>query len=155
MRCIYVCMYVCHCVSCPSFLTHLHSPLLSLLGPLDGRSPVAMMSRLVLLLLAAHVAAAAIPTSPCHSAPAAQLPFCNASLARSARVEDVVSRLSLAEKASLLGNGAAAVPRIGLAAYQWWNEGLHGVANSPGREVVAALGSDAIAAITQAVVEWS
>jgi len=39
-----------------------------------------------------------------------------------------VSYLTPAEKAGLLVNGAAAVPRIEWPAYNWWSEALHGVA---------------------------
>jgi beta-glucosidase len=46
------------------------------------------------------------------------------------RVKDLVSRLSLDEKASLLGYRSKAVPRLGIPAYNWWNEGLHGVARA-------------------------
>ena len=43
------------------------------------------------------------------------------------RVRDLVSRLSLAEKISEMRNGAAAIPRLGIPAYDYWNECLHGV----------------------------
>ncbi|HVV56344.1 MAG TPA: glycoside hydrolase family 3 N-terminal domain-containing protein [Mucilaginibacter sp.] len=46
------------------------------------------------------------------------------------RVRDLVSRLTLEEKASLLGYNSKAVPRLGIPAYNWWNEGLHGVARA-------------------------
>jgi beta-glucosidase len=46
------------------------------------------------------------------------------------RVKDLVSRMSLAEKASQMQNTAPAIPRIGLPAYDYWNECLHGVARS-------------------------
>src|ERR1700744_732070 len=46
------------------------------------------------------------------------------------RVKDLVSRLSLEEKVSLLGFNSQAVPRLGIPAYNWWNEGLHGVARA-------------------------
>ncbi|MFB9844557.1 glycoside hydrolase family 3 protein [Mucilaginibacter ginsenosidivorans] len=46
------------------------------------------------------------------------------------RVKDLVSRLTLEEKASLLGYNSKAVPRLGIPAYNWWNEGLHGVARA-------------------------
>jgi beta-glucosidase len=46
------------------------------------------------------------------------------------RAVDLVGRLTLDEKVSQMGNGAAAVPRLGVAAYDFWNEGLHGVARS-------------------------
>jgi beta-glucosidase len=46
------------------------------------------------------------------------------------RVKDLVSRMTLEEKASQLGHTAAAIPRLGLPEYNWWNEGLHGVARA-------------------------
>jgi beta-glucosidase len=47
-----------------------------------------------------------------------------------ARVQDLVRRLSLAEKIQQMRNGAAAVPRLGVPAYDFWNECLHGVARA-------------------------
>ena len=46
------------------------------------------------------------------------------------RAADLVSRMTLEEKASQLGNGASAIPRLGVAAYDYWSEALHGVARS-------------------------
>jgi beta-glucosidase len=46
------------------------------------------------------------------------------------RVKDLVSRLTLEEKVSLLGYNSRAIPRLGIPAYNWWNEGLHGVARA-------------------------
>ncbi len=43
------------------------------------------------------------------------------------RATDLVSRLTLEEKQSLLGNNMAAVPRLGLKNYNIWSEALHGV----------------------------
>ena len=43
------------------------------------------------------------------------------------RAADLVSRLTLEEKESLLGNNMAAVPRLGIKAYNVWSEALHGV----------------------------
>ncbi|MGH7237638.1 MAG: glycoside hydrolase family 3 protein, partial [Candidatus Saccharimonadales bacterium] len=47
-----------------------------------------------------------------------------------ARIKDIISRLTLAEKVSLLGYQSKAVPRLGIPAYNWWNEALHGVARA-------------------------
>lgn len=52
--------------------------------------------------------------------------FCDQKLSMDERAADLVRRLTLPEKQSLLDNGAAAVPRLGLPPYQWWSEGLHG-----------------------------
>jgi beta-glucosidase len=57
-----------------------------------------------------------------------------------ARVQDLVRRLSLAEKARQMRNGAPAVSRLGLPAYNYWNECLHGV----GRAGIATVFPQAI-----------
>ncbi|XP_006354074.1 probable beta-D-xylosidase 7 [Solanum tuberosum] len=54
-------------------------------------------------------------------------PFCNNSLPISQRVNDLVSRLTVDEKILQLVNGAPEIPRLGISAYEWWSEGLHGV----------------------------
>jgi len=54
----------------------------------------------------------------------------NENLALDARVFDLVSKLSLEEKVSLLGYNSKAIPRLGIPAYNWWNESLHGVARA-------------------------
>ena len=46
------------------------------------------------------------------------------------RVNDLISRMTLEEKASQLVNQARAIPRLGVPAYDWWNEALHGVARA-------------------------
>jgi len=46
------------------------------------------------------------------------------------RVDDLVSRMTLEEKVSQLGHTADAIPRLGVPEYNWWNEGLHGVARA-------------------------
>jgi beta-glucosidase len=47
-----------------------------------------------------------------------------------ARADDLIRRMSLAEKVAQLKNAAPAIPRLGLPAYDYWNEALHGVANN-------------------------
>jgi beta-glucosidase len=46
------------------------------------------------------------------------------------RVEDLVSRMTLEEKASQLVNRTRAIPRLGVPEYNLWSEALHGVANN-------------------------
>ena len=46
------------------------------------------------------------------------------------RVDDLVSRMTLEEKITQMVNTSPAIPRLGVPAYDWWNEGLHGVARS-------------------------
>ena len=55
-------------------------------------------------------------------------PFCKLTLPISDRARDLVSRLTLDEKVGQLVNSAAAIPRLGVPAYEWWSEALHGVA---------------------------
>jgi beta-glucosidase len=47
-----------------------------------------------------------------------------------ARVDDLVQRLSLAEKVQQMRNAAPAIPRLGIPAYDYWSECLHGVARA-------------------------
>jgi len=61
---------------------------------------------------------------------AASFPFRNPELSVTERAKDIVSRLTLAEKAGQMLHEAPAVPRLGIPAYNWWNEGLHGVARA-------------------------
>ena len=49
---------------------------------------------------------------------------------RDVRVYDLISRMTLDEKASVMSNGTPGVPRLGIAKYDWWSEALHGVANA-------------------------
>ncbi|MFT3827983.1 MAG: glycoside hydrolase family 3 C-terminal domain-containing protein [Chitinophagaceae bacterium] len=56
--------------------------------------------------------------------------FRNAKLPVETRVQDLLSRLTLEEKISLLGFRSKAVPRLDIPAYNWWNEALHGVARA-------------------------
>jgi beta-glucosidase len=43
-----------------------------------------------------------------------------------AHAKALVAKMTLAEKVSQLQNDAPAIPRLGVPAYEWWNEGLHG-----------------------------
>lgn len=59
-----------------------------------------------------------------------EFPFRNPQLSIDARVNDLVSRMTVDEKISQMMNGAPAVDRLGIPAYNWWNECLHGVARA-------------------------
>ncbi|HET6146265.1 MAG TPA: glycoside hydrolase family 3 C-terminal domain-containing protein, partial [Polyangia bacterium] len=56
------------------------------------------------------------------------------------RARDLVARMTLAEKVGQMVNDAPAIPRLGVPAYDWWNEGLHGV----GRAGIATVFPQAI-----------
>ena len=56
--------------------------------------------------------------------------YLDASLSFEERAADLVSRMTLDEKASQLTYHSAAVERLGIPEYNWWNEALHGVARA-------------------------
>ncbi|MFP1133216.1 glycoside hydrolase family 3 C-terminal domain-containing protein [Asticcacaulis sp. W401b] len=84
---------------------------------------------LLRLFLFAPLAAASVATLPTMAAPMAEA-FRNPALSPEVRAKDIVARLTLEEKAAQIQSGAAAIPRLGIPAYDWWNEGLHGVARA-------------------------
>ncbi len=59
-----------------------------------------------------------------------QFEFQNTALPVEQRVERLIEALTLEEKVGLMVNNSSAVERFGIPAYNWWNEGLHGVARS-------------------------
>ena len=56
--------------------------------------------------------------------------YLNPDLSPEERSKDLIPRMTLAEKVSQLMNDAPAVDRLGVPAYDWWNEALHGVARA-------------------------
>jgi beta-glucosidase len=82
-----------------------------------------MRTSLSLFLLAASMAGAV-------AAQTTVLPYQDPSLSPQQRALDLVSRMTLEEKAAQSINNAPAIPRLGVPAYNWWSEGLHGVARS-------------------------
>ncbi len=64
-------------------------------------------------------------------AAAAQTPaWQDLSLPFERRAADLVARMTLEEKVSQMMDAAPAIERLGIPEYNWWNEGLHGVARS-------------------------
>ena len=77
------------------------------------------------------LALAALFATPAQPPPLYQ----NPSAPMEKRVDDLLSRMTLPEKISQLMNDSAAIPRLNIPAYNWWNECLHGVARA-GRATV-------------------
>src|SRR5476651_2162103 len=60
-----------------------------------------------------------------------QYKFQDPTLSFEERVNDLVSKLTLEEKVGQMLNAAPAIDRLGVPAYNWWSECLHGVARTP------------------------
>ncbi|KAH7683511.1 Xylan 1,4-beta-xylosidase protein [Dioscorea alata] len=84
----------------------------------------------IINVLASFSVQSAEPPFSCASIPSKNYNFCNAKLSIQQRVDDLISKLTLDEKISQLGDIAPAIPRLGIPAYKWWSESLHGVSNS-------------------------
>ncbi|UCH15870.1 MAG: glycoside hydrolase family 3 protein, partial [Bacteroidales bacterium] len=59
-----------------------------------------------------------------------QYPFQNPTLSSEERAKDLISRITLEEKASLMCDQSDAIPRLGIKKFNWWSEALHGYANN-------------------------
>jgi len=69
-----------------------------------------------------------------------EFPYQNPAISVDDRVNDLVGRMTVEEKISQMMNTAPAIDRLGIPAYDWWNECLHGV----GRAGVATVFPQAI-----------
>jgi beta-glucosidase len=83
-----------------------------------------LVRRILPPLVASFVLIAAAATGQDNSKP----PYMNPKLSPEERAADLVRRMTLEEKASQLVNQSRAIPRLGIPAYDWWSEALHGVA---------------------------
>ncbi|SEG72169.1 beta-glucosidase [Bryocella elongata] len=88
----------------------------SMLGP-------ALLRRCGLLTAFSCLALTAVAQQPTE-------PYLDPSLPVTTRANDLVARMTLDEKIAQMQNDAPAIPRLHVAAYNWWNEALHGVARS-------------------------
>ena len=61
---------------------------------------------------------------------AQQFPFQNPELSSKERAIDLISRLTLEEKAALMCDQSDPIPRLGIKKFNWWSEALHGYANN-------------------------
>ncbi len=86
-------------------------------------APLALLSSLLITNVAVQAdTPAACKTTKCK--------YLETSLSPQERAADLVSRMTLEEKATQVGHTAVAIPRLGVPEYNWWNEGLHGVARA-------------------------
>ena len=63
----------------------------------------------------------------------AQEPACAGTLtaeALNARIDALIARMTPEERIAQLQDRAPAIPRLGIPVYNWWNEGLHGIARN-------------------------
>jgi beta-glucosidase len=61
---------------------------------------------------------------------AQEFAFKNHKLSHEVRARDLMSRLTLEEKAALMCDVSDAIPRLGIKKFNWWSEALHGLANN-------------------------
>ena len=83
------------------------------------------LRRFAALLLASALLSSAAPAQTAKPAP-----YLDSSLPTQQRIDDLVSRMTLDEKVAQLINTTPAIPRLGVPAYDYWSEGLHGIARS-------------------------
>lgn len=61
---------------------------------------------------------------------AQSMPYQNPDLSSEERAKDLLARLTLEEKATLMCDVSEAIPRLGIKKFNWWSEALHGLANN-------------------------
>jgi len=91
----------------------------AVISPVRGRKTA---WRLVMLALATF--------APQDLAQSSRGPSLSGDQALNQHVTNLLSKMTLEEKAAQMQDQAPAIPRLGIPAYGWWNEGLHGVAYS-------------------------
>ncbi len=81
-------------------------------------------------LLAFLICALALTSVSAQVTSSSSFPFADASLTIDERVEDLIARLSTEEKIAQLLYDAPTIKRLGIPAYNWWSECLHGIARN-------------------------
>jgi beta-glucosidase len=69
----------------------------------------------------------ALTGAACLAQPPSNAPYLDPKLPPERRAADLVYRMTLEEKVLQMQSTAPAIPRLGVPAYNWWNEALHGV----------------------------
>jgi beta-glucosidase len=112
---------------------------LLLVAALKIRTPKSPMKKVLLLAFAFSCLCVLVPAqtrqqTKSQAAPAScvaqSCAFLDPTLAPEQRAHDLVARMTLTEKVSQTVNHAVAIPRLGVEEYDWWSEGLHGVARN-------------------------
>src|SRR3569833_293009 len=95
-----------------------------------SRTALGIMGTLVLAFAvnSSAAGASAVGASGVEARAPANAPYLTTQLSFEERASDLVHRMTLQEKASQLVNQARAIQRLGVPAYDWWSESLHGVA---------------------------
>ena len=94
------------------------------------RSPSQSLTLLFTMFCVSVAGVASDAHKPTLKPPSAVFPYQNSSLPIDQRVDDLIARMTLDEKVSQLINTSPAIPRLHVPAYDWWSEGLHGMAFS-------------------------
>ncbi|MBQ0127274.1 MAG: glycoside hydrolase family 3 C-terminal domain-containing protein [Bacteroidales bacterium] len=84
------------------------------------------MKKLATIAVAVLALASCAPKQPATVAEY-EYPFQNPALPIDERVENIISLLTLEEKAGLLQDGTISIDRLGIPAYFWWSEACHGI----------------------------
>lgn len=88
------------------------------------------MKKFILIITAVIAATAITACSGQKDGASYEYPFQNPGLSVEERTENLISLLTLEEKVGMMMYTSAAVERLGIPEYNWWNEALHGVARS-------------------------
>ncbi len=94
---------------------------MSYIARLFGSSRIALKRLCLLVGLTAVLAGVSTAQGPA---------YMNSSLPVEARVKDLVGQMTLEEKVSQMQNHSVGIPRLNVPEYDWWSEGLHGIARS-------------------------
>nr|A1CCL9.2 RecName: Full=Probable exo-1,4-beta-xylosidase bxlB; AltName: Full=1,4-beta-D-xylan xylohydrolase bxlB; AltName: Full=Beta-xylosidase bxlB; AltName: Full=Xylobiase bxlB; Flags: Precursor [Aspergillus clavatus NRRL 1] len=97
-----------------------------------GLTPQHYGNAIALMTYLASTALADNKFPDCTSGPLSKLAVCDTSRDVTTRAQSLVDAMSFAEKVNNTQYEAPGVPRLGLPAYNWWSEALHGVAGAPG-----------------------
>jgi len=87
------------------------------------------MKSKMLLLAGAILCGAISPSLTAQQAPGGA-PYLDPKVPADQRASDLISRMTLEEKIAQLGHTAPSISRLHVPEYNWWNEGLHGVARA-------------------------